>query len=267
MRIGFIGVGAIGGAMVRRLVDVGHEVQVYARRPEVLDAFEGVTRVDSPQAVAEGAELVALCPLTDEQVRDIAFGDDVVGALEPGAVLVIHTTGSPRTAQLAQERGVRVVDAPIDGSPAQVLAGGITMFVGASDEDFAAAESELRAIGDPLWHMGGVGQGQAAKLVNNAMLAAHMQLAADATRLGAQLGVDPVQLTQALLSGTATSYALSLLEGGGIERLQMLQPYLDKDFVTVKNTCAELGLDLGLLEVANDGGPVPFGKRTETAHA
>src|SRR5690348_8018836 len=101
MKVGFIGVGAIGGPMADRLIDNGFQVAVFARRSEVKERYAslGARVVPDAASVAAGAAVVCLCPFTDEQVREIALGDGVVNRLEAGAVLVVHTTGSPATAR------------------------------------------------------------------------------------------------------------------------------------------------------------------------
>src|SRR3954452_9563150 len=101
MKVGFVGAGAIGAPMIARLVGAGHTVQAFGRsdasRRRAVEA--GAALVDSTSAVCRGAQGVVLCPYTDDEVQDIAVEFTILKSLEPGACLILHTTGSPLTAQ------------------------------------------------------------------------------------------------------------------------------------------------------------------------
>ena len=135
-RVGFIGTGRMGAPMVRRLVDAGHEVRragPHAREGLAVSDL-GALPVTDLAAVAEGADAVIVCVFTDDQVREVCLEDGLVAAMSPGAVLVVHTTGSPRTAETIAARGVDVVDAPVSGGPHDIAAGRVTLFVGGEDD-------------------------------------------------------------------------------------------------------------------------------------
>jgi 3-hydroxyisobutyrate dehydrogenase-like beta-hydroxyacid dehydrogenase len=123
VRVGFIGAGRMGRPMVGRLVDGGHRVRALGRSDEKGSAVAelGAEAEDEIVAVCTDAEAVVLCVFTDEQVREICLADGLVGAMPAGSTLVLHTTGSPRTAEAvavhAAPRGVQVVDAPVSGGP------------------------------------------------------------------------------------------------------------------------------------------------------
>lgn len=110
--VGFVGAGRMGGAMVGRLVAAGHEVNVLARTPEKSAAITalGATPVTDLAALCAGADTVVICVFTDEQVRDVA--NALADNLRPDTVLVIHTTGSPHTAEAIADRGVRTTSPP-----------------------------------------------------------------------------------------------------------------------------------------------------------
>ena len=199
-RVGFIGTGRMGAPMVRRLVDAGHEVRALGRTPEKAAAVLhlGASAVNDPAAVAEGADAVIVCVFTDDQVRQVCLADGLVAAMSPDAVLVIHTTGSPRTAQSIVTLGVDVVDAPVSGGPHDIVAGRVTLFVGGEDDAVKRVHPLLSTYGDPVLHVGNTGTGQLVKLINNALFAAQIGLVAEGVRLGGLLGVSEPTLLEAL---------------------------------------------------------------------
>ena len=156
---------------------------------------------DEASAVATKADVVCVCVFSDEQVRSIAMEGGLVDCVPEGGVLVIHTTGSPGTAQAiagaGAARGVGVIDSPVSGGPHDIAAGHITLLVGGADADLDRARPVLSAYGDPILHVGPLGAGQAVKLVNNAVFAANIGLVAQAVRLGEQLGVPEASLLAA----------------------------------------------------------------------
>jgi 3-hydroxyisobutyrate dehydrogenase-like beta-hydroxyacid dehydrogenase len=265
MRVGFVGVGAIGGPMVDRLLANGVAVNVYARKPEVVERYRslGATIATDLEAVARGAQVVALCPFTDEQVLDIALSDGgVVGGLERDAVLITHTTGSPATvralARVAEPRGASVIDAPVSGTVDDVREGHITLLVGGAESAVDACMPALETYAEPVLHVGPLGSGQAVKLINNVMLAANVRMLQQAERVAATFGIEPATLDRALQHASGGTWVAGAAEAAGSadEVARRFGPFLRKDVATVLRVAAELELDLGLLEqVATSGGP------------
>src|SRR5215813_8166218 len=107
MRLGFIGAGRMGRPMVARLIDEGYEVRVLARSDEARKALAdaGAHAVATATDAGIGADAVVVCVFSDEQVRDICLGSQLLAVMQGGSVLVLHTTGSPRTAQAIAARG------------------------------------------------------------------------------------------------------------------------------------------------------------------
>ena len=135
-RVGFVGAGRMGAPMVRRLVEAGHEVRALGRTPEKCAAIAdlGATRRDAirPRWRKAPRPSSSACSPTNRCGRS-ACEDGLVAAMAPDAVLVVHTTGSPRTAEAIAARGVTVVDAPVSGGPHDIAAGRVTLFVGGDD--------------------------------------------------------------------------------------------------------------------------------------
>jgi 3-hydroxyisobutyrate dehydrogenase-like beta-hydroxyacid dehydrogenase len=253
MKVGFVGAGRMGAPMVARLVGAGHQVRALGRTDEKCAALAalGATPVASTLAVTEGADAVVICVFTDEQVRRICFDDGLAAALPTGSVLVLHTTGSPRTAQdIAGHTGAAVLDAPVSGGPHDIAAGRVTLFVGGPGDALERVRPALGSYGDPILHVGGLGAGQKVKLVNNTLFAAQIGLLAEAVKLGDSLGIDETALLQALPYGSGSSRALSGVAGRGSVSsfIAMTGPFVGKDIAVVRQTLADLGTDLGALD-------------------
>ncbi len=257
-RVGFVGAGRMGAPMVRRLVEAGHEVTVLGRNAERCRAIEdlgahAVTRMDT---VAEAAETVVVCVFTDEQVRQVCLDDGLVTAMAHDAVLVVHTTGSPRTAESIAAESVHVVDAPVSGGPHDVAAGQVTLFVGGDDDIVARVRPLLGAYGDPVLHVGRTGAGQLVKLINNALFAAQVGAVAEGVRLGRLLDIAEPALLEALSHGSAGSRALGNIAraGSAAAFIDAVGDYISKDVAVVRDTVAALGGDLGALQAVVDAG-------------
>lgn len=248
--------------MIGRLVGAGHQVQALGRTDEKRSAVAdlGATAVSSALAVAEGADVVIVCVFTDDQVRRVCLDDGLAAALASGSVLVLHTTGSPRTAeaiaQIAGNSGAEVLDAPVSGGPHDIAAGRVTLFVGGSDAAFERARPALAGYGDPLLHVGPLGSGQKVKLVNNTLFAAQIGLLAEAVKLGADLGIDEGALLGALPHGSGSSRALAgvAARGSVASFIGTAGPFVRKDVAVVRQTVAEFGGDLGLLDALVSSG-------------
>ncbi len=253
-RVGFVGAGRMGTPMVRRLVEAGHEVRVLGRTDEKRSAIAelGAAAVDTLTEVTVGADMVIVCVFTDDQVRNLCLDGDLVAGMAPGAALVIHTTGSPRTAQSIATTfpHIEVVDAPVSGGPHDIAAGAVTLFAGGSPETLARVRPVLDAYGDPVLHAGPTGAGQVVKLVNNTMFAAQIGLVAEGVRLGSRLGVEESALLAALAHGSAQSRVLSMIASAGSAGafISAVAEFIGKDVAVVRDTVADLGGDLGELD-------------------
>lgn len=252
-RIGFVGAGRMGGPMVRRLVEAGHDVRALGRTGEKCGAISelGAHAVSELSAVGDGAEVVVVCVFTDEQVQQVCLHGELLSAMPPGAVLVVHTTGSPRTVEMiaAKSPDIDVVDAPVSGGPHDIAAGRVTLFVGGSDEAVTRARPALDSYGDPVLHIGALGAGQRVKLINNALFAAQIGLLREAARLGDRLGVEESKLLSAISHGSAASRVGGFIAAGGSvgEFVDVVGEFIGKDVAVVRTIATELGSDLGML--------------------
>jgi 3-hydroxyisobutyrate dehydrogenase-like beta-hydroxyacid dehydrogenase len=255
LRVGIIGVGEMGRPLVDRLLLAGQPIAALVRRPGLRDelAAAGVEMVDSVEMLARGRDIVLLFLFKDEQVRELALETGLIEAMEPGAILVIHTTGSPRTAEAIANRGgargIKVVDAPVSGGPAKLVAGTITLLVGGEVEDVARCRPLFAAYAGPVLHAGPLGKGQQTKLINNIMFGAHIQLAIEAARVGRAFGLDAGTLASMLGSCSGNSAALEMvgLSGSPESLMTKAGKFIHKDILVATEVARELGVDLALL--------------------
>ncbi|MFI1212992.1 NAD(P)-dependent oxidoreductase [Streptomyces sp. NPDC020802] len=228
MRVGFIGLGSQGGAMARRIVEAGHETTLWARRRATLAPFADTAAktAGSPAELASASDLVCLCVVDDADVEQVVTGlDGVLAGLRRGGVIAIHSTVHPDTCRRLEARartsGVHVLDAPVSGGGRAAERGSLLVMAGGDPQVFAYCRPVFAAYGDPVVHLGPIGSGQIAKLLNNLLFTAQLGLAADALALGAALGLTRSELGRMLPRGSAASFALERVAdaGGTLDRI------------------------------------------------
>lgn len=215
MKVGVVGLGTMGAPMARHLLTAGHDVTVWNRtrhREEPLAAL-GAARAESAAQAARGADAVLTCVSDDPDLEAVVLGPDgVASTLPTGAVLVDCSTASPSLArelakQLA-EKGRLFVDAPVSGGSEGAERGTLTVFVGGSDEAVALAMPVVQAFGARITHLGPAGSGQAAKAVNQVVLAGVYAGVAEGVVLAERFGLPAEALLEALGAGAADSWVL-----------------------------------------------------------
>jgi 3-hydroxyisobutyrate dehydrogenase-like beta-hydroxyacid dehydrogenase len=259
--IGFLGAGQLGEPMVKRLLNAGHQVLVYARRAEVRDRLknQGAALADSVAELSAGADILISCLFSDAQLGELSTGPDGFAAhAKSGAVFVSHTTGSVSTLTelVASAPGLVVIDAPVSGTAEDIAAGTLTVLIGGPSEAVARAEPVLRSYASSIIATGELGTGLYLKLINNLLFAANTQLVAAATHLGQRLGVDPPRLVDALTVCSGASAALSYVKRtGSMEAFEAgVAPFLRKDIAACLVAAEQAGVDLGLLGTVVEAG-------------
>jgi len=210
--LGFVGLGAMGGRMAKRLLDAGHTVVGYnrtrARAQWLVDA--GMRPAVSPRAVAEAAEVV-FSMVTDTDALDaVARGPDgILAGLRPGAVYVEMSTVSPAaTRALGAEvaaRGAAMLDAPVSGSVATIEAGQLSIMVGGDPAVLARVRPYLLAIGPTITHVGPLGLAVTMKIATNLGLAVQMLAFSEAVLLAEKAGVARERAVETLLRSVTAS--------------------------------------------------------------
>ncbi len=218
--VGFIGLGALGAPMAANLLAQGFPLTVHNRHRdrELPLAVAGATRAATPAAAARGAAVLALCLSDDAAVAAVLLGEGgdgdgaAVAGLAPGALVVDFSTIAPQTsramAAALAERGVAYLDAPVTGGTEGARAGTLSVLVGGAAADLERARPLLQAVGRTITAIGPVGAGQAAKAVNQVLVAGSYAAVAEALALGQRLGLPMEEVRQALLGGAAGSWAL-----------------------------------------------------------
>jgi 3-hydroxyisobutyrate dehydrogenase len=221
VRVGFIGLGDMGGALASRIVGAGFPTVLWARRPEVLSSFAGPTvhAAATPAELASAVDLVGICVWDDDAVREVVCGrDGVLAGCRRGTVIAIHSTVHPHTchelAEAAAKYEAVVLDAPVSGGREVALTGKLVVAVGGDEKTFQRSRPVLESFGDPVIHLGGLGAGQLAKLLNNALLAANLAAANDALALAHSLGLHTEAMVEVLRRGSGRSYALDVAVAG-----------------------------------------------------
>ena len=219
MKAGFIGLGSMGAPIARRLARCGFSVTGCDVSPAMLEAFDepGTARCADPLETARDSELLGICVRTDAQLEALADGGKLYEALGPGGLVILHSTVAPelavRQAELAASYGVGFVDVGVSGGGPAAIEGQLSLFVGANDEDFAKARPWLEAISKAMAHLGPVGRGQQAKLLNNLISIANYGMSAAIVDIGEDMGFGRQQLIDAFMAGSAQSFALRVAPG------------------------------------------------------
>jgi 3-hydroxyisobutyrate dehydrogenase-like beta-hydroxyacid dehydrogenase len=212
--VGFVGLGSQGGPMARRIVEAGFPLVLWARRPESLAPFADTAAEYAQTLAALGTRCdhVGICVFDDSGVRDVCVR--LLPAMRPGSILAIHSTILPETcldlASQAAARGLHLIDAPVSGGGPGAAAGTLTVMAGGDSAALEAARPVFATFAGLIAHLGGIGAGQLAKLVNNALMAANMGLADAALAAGARLGLERAALTQLVNASSGRSYGFEV---------------------------------------------------------
>ena len=224
MRVGFVGLGTMGGAMAANVARAGFEVTAWNRTPgRAAELGElGVTIAASPAEVAAASEIVVTIVSDTPDVEAVIFGEAGVAAGAPrGSLVVDMSTISPSAtrdfaARLASG-GVAMLDAPVSGGSEGARKGTLSIFVGGDDADVERARPVLAAMGTTITHVGPIGAGQAVKAVNQVILAGAYLGVAEGIVLAIKAGLDVERVVAALSGGAAQSWVLTNRSGRMLE--------------------------------------------------
>lgn len=211
-RCGFIGLGAMGRPMAGHLAARGLLAVVGNRSIDKAETLASELGVRAAQCAKDFADcdVVALCVTADADV--LANVDALAAVMQPGSVVIDHSTVSSATAQAAAARlaakGIGFLDAPVSGGVEGAINGKLSIMVGGSATDLAKAQAALQAYGLRITHMGEVGAGQATKAVNQVLVAGIAHAVSEGLALGEKLGLDPERLLPTLGAGAAGSWFL-----------------------------------------------------------
>ncbi len=214
-KIGFIGLGNMGLHMVRNLLAENHELKVFdlVEATVAAAAEAGASPVGSVAEAAKGAEVVISMVPAGKHVKAVYLGDEgVIANADAGALLVDCSTIDVATARevsaAAADAGFEMLDAPVSGGVGGAEAGTLTFMVGGSPEAFARAKPLLEIMGKNIIHAGGPGNGEAAKICNNMMLAISMIGSSEIFALGRRLGLEDQTLFDVASTSSARCWSI-----------------------------------------------------------
>ena len=212
MRIGFVGLGAMGLPMAGHLVAAGHDVTVASRSRGPIESAvsKGARDGGSPRGVAEASEVVILCVPNSPEVAEVVEG--MLPVLGAAHTVVDFSTIDPDVERAQHERvgatGARYLDAPLSGGTAGAQKGTLTLMVGGDAAVLEATTPALGPFAGLIVHVGGPGMGQVVKLCNNLIYAAQMTATAEATAMAVTSGVDMAKLLEVLTHATGDCVAV-----------------------------------------------------------
>lgn len=213
MELGYVGLGAMGGALARRLM-LSHKLRVHDLRQEAVTEFAGNGAIPAQDgaSLARACDVVFLCLPRSSDVRDAIFGSGgLAEGLGPGAVIVDQTTGDPdQTRAMAAEltdAGVTLIDAPVSGGPRGADAGTIAIMVGGPVEAFEKVKPVLESISPNVVHCGAVGNANVVKLVNNTIAACNRIGMLEAVAMGRKYGLSLETMNEVINKSSGRSGA------------------------------------------------------------
>jgi len=214
-RIAFIGLGNMGAPMARNLLKAGHSLAVFDILQPPLEAAReaGAEPATSAQACVKDAEVViSMLPASSHVEGLYLGGDDLMQAIEPSALIIDCSTIAPHSAKAvaasAAARGLDMIDAPVSGGTVGAAASTLTFMVGGTTAALERARPILSAMGKNIFHAGGAGAGQMAKICNNMMLGIQMAGLAETLALGAASGLDPKVLSEIMSKSSGRNWPL-----------------------------------------------------------
>jgi 3-hydroxyisobutyrate dehydrogenase-like beta-hydroxyacid dehydrogenase len=213
--IGFIGLGAMGSGMASNLLKAGYALLVNDRDPaKVRDLVaRGARAAATPGDAARQSTHTVTMVETTAQTEEVIVGDQgVIAGAERGHVVAMMSTIDPIAARRIHDRlqqaGVAMLDAPVSGGSARAAAGELTVIAGGEAAVFASCRAMFAAMSAHQFHVGGIGQGLALKLVNNMLIQVNTVAIAEAFVMGAKAGLDPQVMYDVIRVSTGASFAL-----------------------------------------------------------
>lgn len=254
-KIGFIGLGLMGSAMVERLQTSGYDVTVVAHRNRApIDAAvsRGAAEADSIAALAAEAEIVMLCVDTSNAVESIMEGPDgVIESLHADSIVIDFGTSLPgstrRLCKLVEAGDASMMDAPLGRTPAHARDGLLNIMAAGSSDDFIRVEPVLRDLGENVFYVGPIGAGHTLKLINNFFAQTTACSMAEAFAMADRSGLERSILYDVMGSGPLKSGMMDFVKAYAIDGVP------DKLAFSITNAAKDIGYYIGMAD--NLGAP------------
>ena len=213
-RLGFVGLGIMGGGMASNLIAKGHQLTVWNRTPAKAEALVGAEVADSLEDLAGAVDVIMICVSDSPDVIEVVESEGgLMEELHRGQLIVDHSTISPavtrRLAEAVGKIGASWIDAPVSGGSEGAAKGTLTTMVGGSAEDLERARPYLESYSTTITHVGPVGSGQLVKLVNQILVVGNQMAASEALLFARQAGLDLEATLNAVKGGAAGSWMLA----------------------------------------------------------
>ena len=262
MRVGFIGLGNMGGPMAGFVLGAAHSLVVHDLRREAAAPLldRGAIWADSPGQVAAQCDVVCICVPGPAEMRAVTLGPGgVLATVRPGAAVIDHTTNDPALVRevgaALTRRGAHLLDAPLDGGREGALEGQLTLFVGGDEAVLRRVEPVLNTFSRSVVWVGGLGAGSITKIVHNALAMSIDLLLAECLTLGAKAGVAVPRLVEAFGAGCIVSQNMTftkrmpatLFRGDFAARFALALAY--KDFRLARDLATQHGVPTRLLDL------------------
>ena len=211
-RIGFIGLGNMGGPMVRNLIRAGHSLKVFDLSEEAINfaVQSGAVASKSVKEAASGVDFVITMLPVGTNVKEVFMNDGVIAAADEETIMIDSSTIDVETAQVtyaaAKAAGFDMIDAPVSGGVTGADAGTLTFMCGGDKKTFEKAKPILQGMGKNIIHCGNAGLGQVTKICNNMLAGINALAAAEVMVMGERLGVSPETLYNVISTSTGRSY-------------------------------------------------------------
>ena len=216
MKIGYAGLGIMGRGMAANLLRAGHDITVWNRTPERTHelAATGAGVAASPADLAAACDIIMICVSDTPDVEEVALGEQgLIHGLGPGKLVVDHSTisasATKRLAGAVEEVGAEWIDAPVSGGSEGAVNGTLAIMVGGSVENVERARPLLESYGTSITHVGGVGDGQMVKVVNQVLVVVNALAVSEALLLADAAGLDLPTTIAAVEGGAAGSWMFS----------------------------------------------------------
>ena len=225
MKIGFIGLGIMGKPMAKNLLKAGHEVVCYDIIRAHVDAMAsaGAKSAGSAKAVAEQCSIIVTMLPNSPHVKEAVLGPGgVLEGAEAGTILIdmssIAPLASQEVAKACEQKGVKMIDAPVSGGEPKAIDGTLSIMVGGDEAVFNSVKDILLKMGASAVHCGSIGAGNTTKLANQVIVACNIAAVVEAFTLAKKAGVDPKRVLEAIKGGLAGSTVMNskvpmILEG------------------------------------------------------
>ena len=261
MKLGYIGIGLMGGPMTLRLLAAGHEVAVWNRSRDKLAAVtaQGAKAMNSPSEVARASEIVMMCVTDQKAVEDVLFGKEGVFESKKQNLLIVDFSSiAPASARdfaaRLEKLGMGLIDAPVSGGTSGAQKGTLAIMAGGKHEHIERVRPVVMHLAQRFTRMGDSGAGQMTKLCNQVIVGSLLTVISEAVRLAEEGGVDAKMLPEALKGGFADSLPLQIF--GARMAARSFEPVIGTNAIMLKDlknaaaVAKERGLPLPMASAA-----------------